>query len=415
MSKITWTDKTDATVSGLAESQKVTASTTAEIKTVVNANDDLRITNTANLQSLALRSGTVPFIYTFSSSTTASDPGAGFFRFDNANPKLATHLYISEEDSNINVQNIMDIMIADSFFYVADREDATTSGLFKVVSVVDNTTWYDFTISASDSATGYNASNLHAVQFLIKGATGAGTGTVTSVTAGNGLAQTGTSTVNPTLLVDYTTVLNLVLSATTDNTVVGSDMILWNDALTSTVYKTEIDNLPFEDGTVTSVASGAGMNFTTVTGTGTVTMGTPTTLTKDTTNATGATTHEHELQITESIMFAVSDEDTDLTTGTAEITFRMPYAFTLTAVRASVKTAPTGSVLTVDINESGTTILSTKITIDATEKTSTTAATAPVISDSSLADDAEMTVDIDGIGSTIAGTGLKVTLIGYKT
>lgn len=115
------------------------------------------------------------------------------------------------------------------------------------------------------------------------------------------------------------------------------------------------------------------------------------------------------------IIIACSDETTALTTGTAKVTFRMPYAFTLTAVRASVTTAPTGSVLTVDINESGSTILSTKITIDATEKTSTTAATPPVISDSSLADDAEITIDIDTVGSTIAGAGLKVMLIGYAT
>jgi hypothetical protein len=115
------------------------------------------------------------------------------------------------------------------------------------------------------------------------------------------------------------------------------------------------------------------------------------------------------------IIIACSDETTALTTGTAKATFRMPYAFTLTAVRASVKTAPTGSVLTVDINEGGSTILSTKITIDATEKTSTTAATPPVISDTSLADDSEITIDIDTVGSTIAGAGLKVTLIGYAT
>jgi hypothetical protein len=118
---------------------------------------------------------------------------------------------------------------------------------------------------------------------------------------------------------------------------------------------------------------------------------------------------------TQVIAIAASDETSDLTTGTAKATFRMPYAFTLTAVRASVTTAPTGATLTVDINESGTTILSTKITIDATEKTSTTAVTAPVISDSALADDSEITIDIDQIGSTIAGAGLKIYLIGYKS
>ena len=117
----------------------------------------------------------------------------------------------------------------------------------------------------------------------------------------------------------------------------------------------------------------------------------------------------------EVISIACSDETTDLTTGTAKATFRMPFAMTLTAVRASVTTAPTGSTLIVDINEGGATIMTTnKLSIDATEKTSTTAATAPGITDSALADDAEITVDIDQVGSTVAGAGLKIYLIGTR-
>lgn len=115
---------------------------------------------------------------------------------------------------------------------------------------------------------------------------------------------------------------------------------------------------------------------------------------------------------TKVIQLACSDETSALTTGTSKISFRMPYAMTLTAVRASLVTAQaSGSIFTVDINESGTTILSTKLTIDNTEKTSTTAATPPVISDVSLADDAEITIDIDQVGNGTA-VGLKVTLIG---
>ena len=90
----------------------------------------------------------------------------------------------------------------------------------------------------------------------------------------------------------------------------------------------------------------------------------------------------------------------------------MPYAFTLSGVRASLTTAQaSGSLFTVDINESGASILSTKLTIDNTEKTSTTAATPPVISDINLADDAEITIDIDQVGDGSA-KGLKVYLIG---
>lgn len=118
--------------------------------------------------------------------------------------------------------------------------------------------------------------------------------------------------------------------------------------------------------------------------------------------------------VTQAIQLACSDESTALTTGTAKITFRMPFAFVVTAIRASLTTAQTsGSIFTVDVNESGSTILSTKLTIDNTEKTSTTAATPPVLSDTSLADDAEITVDIDQVGDGTA-KGLKVTLIGYR-
>ncbi len=51
-------------------------------------------------------------------------------------------------------------------------------------------------------------------------------------------------------------------------------------------------------GTVTSVAAGNGMDFTTITTTGTVTMGTPGTLTASTSNATTTTSHTHSLDNT---------------------------------------------------------------------------------------------------------------------
>lgn len=115
----------------------------------------------------------------------------------------------------------------------------------------------------------------------------------------------------------------------------------------------------------------------------------------------------------EVLMFAVSDETTAITTGTAKLTFRMPYAMTLSAVRGSLTTVSSSGIPTVNIKESGTTIFSTKLTIDASELTSTTAATASVLSDTSLADDAQMTVDIDVAGT--GATGLKIYLIGTRT
>jgi hypothetical protein len=114
------------------------------------------------------------------------------------------------------------------------------------------------------------------------------------------------------------------------------------------------------------------------------------------------------------LIIACSDETSDLTTGTAKVTFRAPYAMTVTAVKANVNTAPAGSTIIVDINEAGSSILGTKLSIDASEKTSVTAASAATITDSTIANDAEMTIDIDQIGSSTAGKGLKVHIYYIK-
>lgn len=124
--------------------------------------------------------------------------------------------------------------------------------------------------------------------------------------------------------------------------------------------------------------------------------------------------------IEEILIIALSDETTNLTTGTDKIIFHMPFAMTLTGVKASVSEAPTGSTIIVDINEfpsggSKATILSTKLSIDASEMSSLSAVSAAVISDAALADNATLHFDIDQIGSSNAGKGLKVTLYGYRT
>jgi len=110
----------------------------------------------------------------------------------------------------------------------------------------------------------------------------------------------------------------------------------------------------------------------------------------------------------------IGDETTAITTGTAKKTFRLP-AMRLADVRASVTTAPTDAAIQIDLNDDATSVFSTVLSIDSTEKTSTTAATPAVIANPDIADDSEMTVDIDQIGSTVAGAGVKLLLIGYRT
>jgi hypothetical protein len=116
-----------------------------------------------------------------------------------------------------------------------------------------------------------------------------------------------------------------------------------------------------------------------------------------------------------SFIVSLTSETGDLTVADNLAQIRMPFAFTLTEVRAFVNTAPVGAALTFDITEGGSTILSTLITIDVTEKTSEEAATPPVISDTTLADDAIIGFNCDVIGSSTAGAGAKIMLIGYET
>lgn len=114
------------------------------------------------------------------------------------------------------------------------------------------------------------------------------------------------------------------------------------------------------------------------------------------------------------IQVACSDMGTAIVADTDVAYVRAPRAFTLTAVRASLFGAASSGTFTIDINKNGTTVLSTKLTLDATEKTSLTAATAAVISVSAVASDDILTIDIDDDAAGDA-LGLIVTLIGTPT
>jgi len=114
------------------------------------------------------------------------------------------------------------------------------------------------------------------------------------------------------------------------------------------------------------------------------------------------------------IQLAVSDMTTAITAGTNKISFRMPFAMNVTSVRAALDVAQaSGNIFTVDINEAGASILSTKLTVDNTATTSTTATTPAVISDAALADDALISVDVDQIGNESA-KGLTLVIKGTR-
>jgi hypothetical protein len=96
-------------------------------------------------------------------------------------------------------------------------------------------------------------------------------GTVTDVIEGKGISVTGTSTVTPTVNIDYTGADNAILTAST--LAIQPDDYLWFSAKEdATIYKTTLATMPGfgKDGTVTSVGSGAGLTGGAITAAGTL-------------------------------------------------------------------------------------------------------------------------------------------------
>lgn len=93
-----------------------------------------------------------------------------------------------------------------------------------------------------------------------------------------------------------------------------------------------------------------------------------------------------------------SDIDTVLATGTAKAKWPSDVTGTIISVKGNIGTA-SNATFTFDINKAGSSILSTKLTIDTGELTSETAATAAVISDTSVSKDDWFSVDFDTTGA----------------
>jgi hypothetical protein len=81
-------------------------------------------------------------------------------------------------------------------------------------------------------------------------------------------------------------------------------------------------------------------------------------------------------------------------------------ACTITGVRASVGTAPTGASLIVDVNKNGTTLFTTQSARPTIVVGTNTVTTVPAVTALAVGD--YLTVDIDQVGSTVAGSFLTV-------
>jgi len=119
----------------------------------------------------------------------------------------------------------------------------------------------------------------------------------------------------------------------------------------------------------------------------------------------------------ECFMMAASDETTDITATADKVRIQMPYAFTLTEIKASLTTAPTGSgATTVNVYNvtDGDTVINTAALSFAAAAISANS-TSFTAGQETIAEDAVIAVDVAAIAGTTGGAGLKVTLIGNQT
>jgi hypothetical protein len=115
------------------------------------------------------------------------------------------------------------------------------------------------------------------------------------------------------------------------------------------------------------------------------------------------------------IQVALAQKDTEVEADTAIADFNAPEDCTLIGVFITVSVAPVGSAAIWDINLTGTgTILSTKITIDASEYSSLDAGTQPVLSTTNIDKGDIFTVDCDQTGATTAPQNPVLTLLYRK-
>jgi hypothetical protein len=98
-----------------------------------------------------------------------------------------------------------------------------------------------------------------------------------------------------------------------------------------------------------------------------------------------------------------------LATGVGKARIYMDASYTIASVRASVGTAPTGTSLIVDVNKNGTTIFTTQTNRPTISSYTTALITNMEVTTVAAGD--YLTVDIDQVGSTVAGTDLVVLIV----
>jgi hypothetical protein len=123
----------------------------------------------------------------------------------------------------------------------------------------------------------------------------------------------------------------------------------------------------------------------------------------------------------DTIIASCSDENTPIVAGAAaKTTFRAPYPMRMDEpgfegyIRGSLTNAPTGGPFQFRVQLNGVDMTNVPIQIDADSLTSVGSVVSVTYVVANIPDDGEFRVYVDQVGSTFAGSGLKVAVTAYK-
>jgi hypothetical protein len=253
--------------------------------------------------------GTVVLVGTGISGGTGNVTGAAsstdnaVTRFDGTTGKVIQNSAVIIDDSNnvsgVATLNAATLIIADNVTLGSSNTDTVAVNGRITTDVEPNANnAKDIGTSGRNWRDGFFGRTLHTVNLDLTGTTSfdgsQGTSGQVLTSAGTGNTPTWTTPAAGTVTAVTGTAPVVSSGGTTPAISMAAATTAVNGYLTSTDWNT-FNNKTSNTGTVTSVASGNGMNFTTITGSGTVTMGTPSTLTTSTTNATTTTSHTHAI------------------------------------------------------------------------------------------------------------------------
>jgi len=118
---------------------------------------------------------------------------------------------------------------------------------------------------------------------------------------------------------------------------------------------------------------------------------------------------------TESLVIPLSDETSDLTTGDGVYTFYLPYDLTIDKMYLSLNTQCAGADVIVDVQKNGTTMFSSSNSYKVAQGTNISTTQPDFTNNTYFPIGSKMSFNIDQIGSSTAGAGLKVMIHGHRT